>query len=325
MKNILKSLIYRTCEMQNPLTESIISGFNIIMENENTGNKIIGYHGTDKQFDKFKLGTAKSMVMLSEIDVERHAVFFAFDKEYAANFGKYVNAYELDLGKNLETATDSELAYIFRSMISCDEHGRWWWTDGYMSGELPGLTKGDETTPLKNTYWLKQFISDGAMFWQTLDEPEVVSKIKELGYTSAYVWEDDGVKTIAIIDLDKITKIQPSLNEAIEWKIPHKEGKSPIKTDIPPEKRTTKNLPRFADGKAKVTHKDWLCFQNIIGNSVAKGSDGKWYGWSHRAIHGFEIGDKVKKGDCAYTGKEYTIKTDDQAKQTAIDFAESVS
>lgn len=26
----------------------------------------------------------------------------------------------------------------------------------------------------------------------------------------------------------------------------------------------------------------------------------KWYGWSHRAFCGFEIGSKVKKGDCAY-------------------------
>lgn len=26
----------------------------------------------------------------------------------------------------------------------------------------------------------------------------------------------------------------------------------------------------------------------------------KWYGWSHRAIYGFEIGSEVKKGSCAY-------------------------
>lgn len=32
-----------------------------------------------------------------------------------------------------------------------------------------------------------------------------------------------------------------------------------------------------------------------IGKSI---KDGKWYGWSHRAIFGFQIGDKVKKGDC---------------------------
>ena len=28
--------------------------------------------------------------------------------------------------------------------------------------------------------------------------------------------------------------------------------------------------------------------------------DNKWYGWSHRAIFGFEIGSECKKGDCAY-------------------------
>ena len=27
----------------------------------------------------------------------------------------------------------------------------------------------------------------------------------------------------------------------------------------------------------------------------------QWYGWSHRAIHGFGIGSKVSRGDCAYT------------------------
>jgi hypothetical protein len=26
----------------------------------------------------------------------------------------------------------------------------------------------------------------------------------------------------------------------------------------------------------------------------------KWYGWSHRAIYGFGVGDSVKKGDCGY-------------------------
>lgn len=26
----------------------------------------------------------------------------------------------------------------------------------------------------------------------------------------------------------------------------------------------------------------------------------KWYGWSHRAMHGFTVGDSVKRGDCAY-------------------------
>lgn len=28
--------------------------------------------------------------------------------------------------------------------------------------------------------------------------------------------------------------------------------------------------------------------------------DGKWYGWSHRAIYGFEVGSTCSKGDCHY-------------------------
>jgi len=68
----------------------------------------------------------------------------------------------------------------------------------------------------------------------------------------------------------------------------------------------------------------------------------KWYGWSHRAICGFGIGDVVKEGDCtAASGwtDEYlemhpdadkslpvgfTAKTLDDAKLMAIAFAESV-
>ena len=54
---------------------------------------------------------------------------------------------------------------------------------------------------------------------------------------------------------------------------------------------------------------------------------GKWYGWSHRAIYGFEPGSTCKEGDCHYTPDrgEWTAKTEDDARQMAIDFAESVS
>jgi len=65
-----------------------------------------------------------------------------------------------------------------------------------------------------------------------------------------------------------------------------------------------------------------------IGFSI---KDGKWYGWSHRAIYGFKIGSTCKKGDCHYVpmskgGKgKWTAKTVADARQMAIDFAESVS
>lgn len=54
-----------------------------------------------------------------------------------------------------------------------------------------------------------------------------------------------------------------------------------------------------------------------------------WYGWSHRAIHGFKVGDKCKDRDLGvgdgYTFKSGdTLKTLDDCKQRAKDFAKSV-
>jgi hypothetical protein len=69
----------------------------------------------------------------------------------------------------------------------------------------------------------------------------------------------------------------------------------------------------------------------------------RWYGWSHRAMCGFEIGDVVKEGDCAaFPGvteeclKEhpewdislpvgFEAKSLDDCRRMAIAFAESVS
>ena len=95
-------------------------------------------------------------------------------------------------------------------------------------------------------------------------------------------------------------------------------------TTMPPSKRTLDNLPEYADGKSRVKFQDWLEMDPVT-HSTGKGCDGKWYGWSHRAVYGFGIGDKVKKGDSGYKGKEYTIETEAQAKKAAEDFAESVS
>ena len=70
-----------------------------------------------------------------------------------------------------------------------------------------------------------------------------------------------------------------------------------------------------------------------VGYSV---KDGKWYGWSHRAIFGFQIGSKCREGDCHYTptkqkvgGKVgrgcWTAQTTLDAREMACDFAEGVS
>lgn len=85
-------------------------------------------------------------------------------------------------------------------------------------------------------------------------------------------------------------------------------------------------------------------FRNNNVVSIGKSyKDNKWYGWSHRAIFGFEIGDKVKEGDCTASSgwtEEYLkehpeedlslpvgfeAKTEEDAKRMAIAFASSVS
>jgi len=51
--------------------------------------------------------------------------------------------------------------------------------------------------------------------------------------------------------------------------------------------------------------------------------DQKWYGWSHRAIFGFGIGDELTDKDCG--GPKKPAKTLEDAKELAIAFADSVS
>lgn len=49
----------------------------------------------------------------------------------------------------------------------------------------------------------------------------------------------------------------------------------------------------------------------------------RWYGWSHRAIYGFTIGDVVKEGDLTnYSGliKEYEIQHPEENKSLPIGF-----
>lgn len=83
-----------------------------------------------------------------------------------------------------------------------------------------------------------------------------------------------------------------------------KNGKRPIKTHIPPEERTLKNLPRDSKGKPKVRFQDWLGLKKTrpSSHSVGQAYDGTWYGWSHRAIRGFKVGDVIKPD---YIGNKY--------------------
>lgn len=107
-----------------------------------------------------------------------------------------------------------------------------------------------------------------------------------------------------------------------------------LKTDIPPNQRTMKNLPRYSTKKAKVRFQDWLelkkspsYYKGLDHVSWGWGSNERCAGWSHRAVADFGIGDTVKKDTCGNIkpGTEWIIKTKEEAEHQAKAFADDVS
>lgn len=85
------------------------------------------------------------------------------------------------------------------------------------------------------------------------------------------------------------------------------------------------------------------CPENKVCSIGFNPKEDKWYGWSHRAMYGFKIGDIVKEGDCCASSgwtEEYLkehpeedgslpvgfeAKTKGDTRRMAIAFADSVS
>lgn len=118
-----------------------------------------------------------------------------------------------------------------------------------------------------------------------------------------------------------------------------------IETNIPPEKRSFDNIPKYTDGSLKVRFQDWLEIDTSKspGKNWGWSKNGKCYGWSHRAIYCFKVGDEIKGGNLCKkvtypklsdgsldfdNGKhepDFIIKTNKQAEEVAKTFAENVS
>lgn len=187
---------------------------------------------------------------------------------------------------------------------------------------------------------------------------EIVPKFKKFAETTY---------TVPMAKREKYKKVSPKTNRMKNFS-----KTKQLVTEIPPEDRSFKNIPKYSTGKNKVTPQAWLEIKGekthpdhsvaSIGKSAA---DGKWYGWSHRAIYGFKAGDEVKadsmgkkvdypkytqsdvdaaQAASAKTGKaaiiptvgeldfdngkyeaDFTIKNDAHAREVAITFAENVS
>ena len=115
------------------------------------------------------------------------------------------------------------------------------------------------------------------------------------------------VYKIPMKDKKKTKKLNPKTNRIKTFKT-----NKYLETNIHIEQRTFKNLPRYADKKPKVRFQDWF---EIDSN-----------GWSHRAVHGFKIGDKITSDTGGNEGgKEFVLKTREQVQEMAKKFAKSVS
>lgn len=104
-------------------------------------------------------------------------------------------------------------------------------------------------------------------------------------------------------------------------------------TKIAPEDRTVRNIPKDAKGFPIATFQQWLQikgekkYPDSTINTFGKAANGKWYGWSHRAIASFGIGDKITEKTSGFENlkKPFTIKTDARAREVALIFAKSVA
>jgi len=112
--------------------------------------------------------------------------------------------------------------------------------------------------------------------------------------------------------LDELTSVAGGDIATYEVPLMKSKTKRKFKTSVKPEDRSFKNLPRYSNKKAKVRFQDWL---GIVGegggvrggiprpNYHGKSTNGKHYGWSHRAVYGFEAGQTIKEGDIAIDTK----------------------
>jgi hypothetical protein len=105
-------------------------------------------------------------------------------------------------------------------------------------------------------------------------------------------------------------------------------------TKIAPKDRTVENTPKDAKGFPICTHQTWLMIKgerrtpNSSVDSFGKSeANGRWYGWSHRAIASFGIGDVVKPTTSGFERlkEPFTINSEEKAREVAKRFAESVS
>jgi len=175
-----------------------------------------------------------------------------------------------------------------------------------------------------------------------------INKLVQFVTESAKPELKEGEYVVAMINKEVTKKLNPKTNRIKKFKTTNW-----LVTKIAPKNRTLKNKPKYADGRPKVTFQSWLEL-----DAQKRSKNGKYYGYSHRAIHGFYVGELIKPGtignkfeynkevDKKYNAyekkhgydaaekwkketfgnfKPYTIKTEKEAEEHAMRFTKDVS
>lgn len=169
------------------------------------------YHGSDVRFEKFIRHPGKRYILFSEFDVESPSFFFAPTAAEAAEYGRYVSEWRIDVGRpflNAETEEgldvdllDSqrlqELAYVLEPMVKKEE--------------LPFIDLGVRRhhVDLEDEEWPMVAVGSGGLVWDVLDCAACVQRLIEIGYDGTTVHEPDSESgySWAIFSPDQAVKL----------------------------------------------------------------------------------------------------------------------
>lgn len=177
---------------------------------DETGQPRTFFHGTDQKFDQFEKRPGKRYVLFKEFPVETQGHYFSEDEETAREYGRNVMERQLDVNKILldprkypHMAVDDfppkleeELRYILTPLIEEDDH----------YGQF--IDVGVSRYYIKDDYWIYNVVNPEGLSWDVLDNPEVVKRMKGLGYDATYVQEDEGRRSIFVLDSKQIIPLE---------------------------------------------------------------------------------------------------------------------
>lgn len=174
---------------------------------DETGQPQTFYHGTDEKFDQFEKRPGMRYVLFSQFPVETQGHYFTDEEEKARLYGRNIMKRQLNVDKLLldpkkyphmgvdrfPPELEEELKYILAPMIQESESGRY-------------MEIGVHAMPVRDDDWIYNAIDSTGLHWDVLDNPEVVKRMKELGYDGTYVREDEG-SSVFVVDNKQIIPV----------------------------------------------------------------------------------------------------------------------